>query len=138
MENFSVEFENEGGSHQAEVSQLLAVRINNFGGVLRELAPGASLERDDLRLVLFRTQSRLKYLRYVLRGLFGADWKTPGVDLVYSASAVCHDAVASSGKPRILVEADGELLGSLPAAISMVPDALTILMPDPHERERPR
>jgi diacylglycerol kinase (ATP) len=138
MENFSVEFENEGGSHQAAVSQLLAVRINNFGGVLRELAPGASLERDDLRLVLFRTQSRVKYLRYVLRGLFGADWKIPGIDLVYSASAVCQDAVASSGKPRILVEADGELLGSLPAAISMVPDALTILMPDPHERERPR
>jgi diacylglycerol kinase family enzyme len=79
-------------------------------------------------------------MRYVLRGLFGADWKIPGIDLVYSASAsaVCHDAVASSGKPRILVEADGELLGTLPAAISMVPDALTILMPDPHERERPR
>jgi diacylglycerol kinase family enzyme len=31
--------------------------------------------------------------------------------------------------PRIHVEADGEVLGSLPAEISMVPDALTILVP---------
>ena len=57
---------------QAEVSQLLAVRIRNFGGVLRELAPGASLDRDDLRLVLFRTRSRLAYLRYIIRGLVGS------------------------------------------------------------------
>ena len=30
---------------------------------------------------------------------------------------------------RIFVEADGELLGTLPAAISVVPDALTLLVP---------
>ena len=31
---------------------------------------------------------------------------------------------------RIFVEADGELLGTLPAAISIVPDALALLVPD--------
>ena len=30
---------------------------------------------------------------------------------------------------RIFVEADGELLGTLPAAISIVPDALSLLVP---------
>ena len=69
MEKFAVEVET--GSGRREVSQLLAVRIRNFGGVLRELAPGASLDRDDLRLVLFRTRSRLAYLRYIMRGLVG-------------------------------------------------------------------
>ena len=65
MENFAVEIEHDGTDYggPAEVSQLLAVRIRNFGGVLRELAPGASLDRDDLRLVLFRTRSRLAYLQ---------------------------------------------------------------------------
>jgi len=29
----------------------------------------------------------------------------------------------------VYVEADGEILGTLPAEISMVPDALTILVP---------
>jgi diacylglycerol kinase (ATP) len=130
MQNFEVETAEESQSGPAEVSQLLAVRIGDFGGVLRQLAPGASLERDDLRLVLFRTRSRLAYLRYVLRGLLGAPWKVAGIDLAYSAHAVCRE-LQSSAKPsaRILVEADGELLGTLPAEISVVRDALTLLAP---------
>jgi diacylglycerol kinase (ATP) len=130
MENFAVEIEDEGQNQRMEVSQLLAVRIRDFGGVLRELAPGASLERDDLRLVLFHTRSRLAYLRYVLRGLFGTDWKVPGIELVHSARAICRDvesSTASGTRSPIFVEADGELLGTLPAEISMVRDAVTLL-----------
>jgi YegS/Rv2252/BmrU family lipid kinase len=133
MENFAVEIEEEGHTRQAEVSQLLAVRIGNFGGVLRQLAPGASLERDDLRLVLFHTRSRLAYLRYVLRGLFGTNWTVPGIELRHSTGAVCRDLSSSADygtKPRIFIEADGELLGTLPAEISMVRDAVTLLTPD--------
>jgi YegS/Rv2252/BmrU family lipid kinase len=127
MQSFAVEFrEADGQMRQAEVTELLAVRVRNFGGVLRELAPGASLGRDDLRLVLFRTRSRLAYLRYIVRGMVGAQWKIGGVELVHSASVVCRPLPEG---PRIHVEADGEVLGSLPAEISMVPDALTILVP---------
>ncbi len=40
---FAAEFPGENGQlRKAEISELLAVRICNFGGVLRELAPGAS------------------------------------------------------------------------------------------------
>jgi diacylglycerol kinase family enzyme len=133
MKNFSVQIGDDEANRCREVSQLLAVRISNFGGVLRDLAPGASLERNDLRLVLFRTQSRLAYLRYILRGLFGTNWKVPGIELVHSAGAVCHDITPTADLPtksRILVEADGELLGTLPAKISVVRDALTLLAPN--------
>jgi diacylglycerol kinase (ATP) len=130
MENFAVEFSEEGRTRRAEVSQLLAVRIRDFGGVLRQLAPGASLESDDLRLVLFRTRSRLAYLRYVLRGLFGTNWKVPGIELVHSTGAVCRDVASSTGtKSHIFVEADGELLGTLPADVSIIRDAVTLLAP---------
>jgi YegS/Rv2252/BmrU family lipid kinase len=132
MENFVVEMAEEGQSRPAEVSQLLAVRIGDFGGVLRQLAPGAALERDDLRFVLFHTRSRLAYLRYVLRGLFGTHWTIPGIELLHSAGAVCRDVVSSTAvgtTPRTFVEADGELLGTLPAEISMVRDAVTVLAP---------
>jgi diacylglycerol kinase (ATP) len=125
MENFAVEIGEEG--RHADVSQLLAVRIRDFGGVLRQLAPGASLDRDDLRLVLFHTRSRVAYLRYVLRGLFATNWKVPGIELAYATDAICRD-VPDSGN-RILVEADGELLGTLPAEMSIVRDALTLLTP---------
>jgi diacylglycerol kinase family enzyme len=99
--------------------------------VLRELAPGASLDRDDLRLVLFHTHSRVAYLRYVLRGLFGTNWKVPGIELIHSTGAVCREVRSSDSgtKPRIFVEADGELLGTLPAEISILRDALTLLTP---------
>lgn len=134
MEKFAVEVDrdaeqNNGQGSALQVSQLLAVRIRNFGGVLRELAPGASLDRDDLRMVLFRTSSRWAYLQYIIRGLVGARWPVSGIDLVHSLKIDCQllgDAAADS---RIFVEADGELLGTLPAAISIVPDALALLVP---------
>jgi diacylglycerol kinase family enzyme len=132
MKNFAVQIVEERQNREVEVSQLLAVRISNFGGVLRNLAPGASLERDDLRLVLFRTQSRLAYLRYILRGLFGANWKVPGIELAYSVGAICRDLASSTdggSNSRILIEADGELLGTLPAEISIVRDAVTLCVP---------
>jgi YegS/Rv2252/BmrU family lipid kinase len=132
MEKFSVEVAEKAQTRRTEVSQVLAVRIRDFGGVLRELAPGASLDRDDLRFVLFQTQSRMAYLRYVFRGLFGTNWKVPGIELVYSTEAACRDMATfsdSATKSRIFVEADGELLGTLPAQISMVLDAVTLLVP---------
>jgi YegS/Rv2252/BmrU family lipid kinase len=130
MERFAVDF-NETGSREprrVEVSELLAVRIRNFAGVLRELAPGASLGRSDLRLVLFRTTSRLRYLLYVQRGLFGGTWRVSGIELVYSDRVRCASLPNPDGQ-RIFVEADGELLGTLPAEIGVVPDALTLLVP---------
>ncbi len=132
MEAFAVETTGAGQSRRAEVSQLLAVRIRNFGGVLRELAPGASLDRENLRLVLFHTHSRIAYLRYVVRGMLGTKWRVPGVELLDSLEATCHPLEQRpETKSRIFVEADGELLGTLPARISMVPDALWLLLPGP-------
>lgn len=122
------EFQREHGPCE-EVSQLLAVRIAQFGGVLRELAPGASLSRNDLRLVLFNTQNRLLYLAYILRGLLGKRWVVSGIDLVDTKKVVCTGSSLAGKRSRIFVEADGELLGTLPAEISIIPDALTLLAP---------
>jgi len=141
MTRFVAEFTETGDTasqapHRDEVTELMAVRIRNFGGVLRELAPGASLERNDLRIVSCRTASRLAYLLYIARGLLRRNWKIPGIDLAYSNRVQCdHVRVpGSSGaefqkRQKIYVEADGELLGTLPAEITVVPDALTLLAP---------
>lgn len=127
MKFFEIDYEEDGQRHRTQTTQLLAVRIADFGDGLRKLAPGASLLRDDLRLVLFQTRSRWAYLRYILRGLLGVNWRVPGIDLAYSLEATCwQDEPAQS---KIFVEADGELLGTLPARISVVRDALTILVP---------
>jgi len=130
MPRFVAEFVTSGaGSPQTmSLTELLSVRIANFGGVLRELAPGASLQRDDMRLILCRTASRAAYLAYVTRGLLGSRWSIPGIDVVSSPRVTCrYEDPAPQG--RIYVEADGELLGTLPAELTIVPDALTLLGP---------
>ena len=133
MTRFVAEYVGDGAAEatRVDVTELLSVRIRNFGGVIQELAPGASLERDDMRLVLCRTASRMAYLAYVTRGLLRRRWKIRGIELVYSTRVSCNYA-ASSLAPvpqKVYVEADGELLGTLPAEITVVPDALTLLVP---------
>src|SRR5260370_13291184 len=63
MTRFRVELAEAGSDERrlADVTELMAVRIRNFGGVLQELAPGAALDRDDLREVFCRTSSRWDY-----------------------------------------------------------------------------
>jgi YegS/Rv2252/BmrU family lipid kinase len=133
MRYFQAEFSNNGGtaSREERLSEMLAVRINQFGGVLRELAPGASLGRNDLRLVLCRTGNRALYLAYVFRGILGLSGGVPGIELVHADRVACR-AISGEETERIYVEADGELLGRLPITLSMVPDALTVLVPQNH------
>jgi diacylglycerol kinase (ATP) len=135
MTRFLVEFAETGSNQlrQAAVTELMAVRIRNFGGVLQELAPGASLERNDLRLVFCQTASRLAYLLYVTRGLLRRKWNIPGIELAYSGRVSCLYPITPSSErtpqAKVYVEADGELVGTLPAEITMVPHALTLLAP---------
>jgi diacylglycerol kinase (ATP) len=121
-------------NYQADVTELLAVRIRNFGGVLQELAPGASLERNDMRLVFCRTSNRLAYLQYVSRGFLRRNWKIAGIDLAHTDRVVCTDCQerippGARFQSKVYIEADGELVGTLPAEITVVPDALTLLAP---------
>lgn len=110
-----------------KVSQLLAVRIRDFGGVLHNLAPGATLHRNDLCLVAFKTRSRLSYFRFLLAVLFGRQTFFRKIELLDAVSVECHPLKGSSA--RVYAEADGELLGDLPVRIEIVPQAVTLLIP---------
>src|SRR5581483_1821531 len=130
-----------GQTRQEQVSQVLAVRITQFGGVLRKLAPQAALRRPDFQLILFKTTSRSAYLLYVLRSLLDGSWSVPGVELAHSTRLECRQLNSGNNghdAARIYAEADGELLGNLPVSLSMVPDALTILVPQTLATEKVR
>ena len=134
MRRFQVEYTETGSDHpqRAELTELLGVRIRHFGGMLQRLAPGASLDRSDVRLVLCRTASRLAYLSYVVRAMLRCHWTVPGIDLAHASKVVCQylpSTADDAPQRKIYVEADGELLGTLPAEITVVPDALTLLSP---------
>jgi diacylglycerol kinase family enzyme len=83
-----------------------------------------------MRLILCHTAARLAYLAYVTGSMLRQSWKIPGIELQYSDKAVCSYAPTQTSTPeKVYVEADGELIGTLPAEISVVPDALTLLAP---------
>jgi YegS/Rv2252/BmrU family lipid kinase len=89
MGRFRVDWEAAQSKSRHGVTQVLAVRIGNFGGVLRELAPGASLHREELRLVVCHTASRIAYLNYVTRSFVRGSWRVPGVSLAGTKEITC-------------------------------------------------
>ena len=110
-----------------EVSQILAVRIGNFGGVVRELAPGAAITNRHLHVIALKTRSRLRYLRFMISVLLRRPEYSGPMELVDCESMECFALEGST--ERLYVEADGELLGTLPARIEVVPQTLTVLIP---------
>lgn len=100
---------------------LLAARVRNYGGDL-ELASGASLLRNDFETVMFEGSNPLRYLFYMLGVSLKQVQRMPGVHTVRSTKMeVLGDAP---------LQVDGEYIGRSPATIEIVPDALTILVPE--------
>jgi YegS/Rv2252/BmrU family lipid kinase len=111
----------------ADVSQVLAVRITNFGGIVRRLVPRASIRKPTLHVIAFKTRSRLHYLRFMAAVWFGRhNYATP-IELVNCSRVEC--AALEGATEPVYVEADGEFLGTLPVTMEMVPNALTLLIP---------
>jgi len=136
MRRFEVEYSTNGNGHKqrAQLTELLAVRIRNFGNVLRELVPGASLDRSDLRAVMCRTASRNAYLQYVAAAVLGwRERKVDGIDVVSCSELTCrlpeHVREHGDADGRVYVEADGELLGRLPVRMTVEQDALSLVVP---------
>ncbi len=108
-------------------SQILAVRIRNFGGVLHDLAPGAAITNPKLHVIALTTRSRVRYLRFMIAVLLGRHKYVAPIQLVECESVECYGLEGST--EELFVEADGEWLGTLPVRMEVVPDALTVLIP---------
>ena len=125
---FEASFINGSNTPRVEqISQVLAIRVRDFGGVLHHFAPGATLHSNDLHLIAFTTRKRLHYLRFLLAVVFGRQTFSRYIHLIHADSVECSPSPGSIHD--IFAEADGELLGKLPVRIEIVPDAVTLLIP---------
>lgn len=122
---FEVEFQDGEQTRREQVSEVLAIRVENMGGLLRRLAPGASLYRNDLRLVLMKSRSRLSYVRYVAGLQINRAWTGSDIELVYSTALTCRPLENHC----IYAQADGELLSTLPVTIRMTDATVNLLVP---------
>jgi len=132
---FTAEFsESSGAPRQAAVSQAAAFRVPTLGWPIGSLTPQASLERDDLQLLLFKTQRRFRYLQYSLRSALNLARATPEIELLHARELLC--SATSSSSEKIYAQADGEPLGALPVRISMAAEKVTLLFPTASKPKR--
>lgn len=102
----------------------LITRVRNYGGDF-EIARRIRLTDDDFEVVVFQNHQWQDYVRFFGATVAKRLHNTSGVVLT-RATEVRVDAPEDE---RIYIQTDGEAVGVLPAAISTVPDALTLLMP---------
>lgn len=102
----------------------LVARVRNYGGDLT-IASCASLLADDFEVVTFAGRSTWRYPFYLTGALAGKATSLPGVTSLRARRLT----LASANGSTIFTQVDGELTGPLPAAIEIVPDSLTLLLP---------
>jgi diacylglycerol kinase (ATP) len=110
----------------------LLSRVRNYGGDL-EIAPTISLLDDEFELVLFRGESSLGFLKYILAVVAHRHRNMRGITILRARQV----AFAAAEGSKIHVQVDGEYAGVTPARVEIVPDALTLLVPPDFRARRP-
>ena len=107
----------------------LISRVKNYGGDL-SIARNASLLSNVFEVVLFEGGHTLPYMKYLAGVITGRLANMSGVRI---ARTQVLDIECPSD-PGIYVQVDGEYAGRLPARVTMIPNALTLLVPEKFER----
>lgn len=111
-------------SEEYRASFALVTRVRNYGGDF-EIARRILLTDSDFEVVIFNNRYWQDYIRFFFAVVLNRLDRTRGVVLT-RASQVRLTAAEDN---RIYVQTDGEAVGRLPAAISIVPDAIKMLLP---------
>jgi diacylglycerol kinase (ATP) len=102
----------------------LLARVRNYGGDF-EIARNVRLTDTDFEVVIYERHGWLAYLTFFSGVIFNRLGKLSGVTIVRAKRATLTPV---SDAP-VHVQADGEAIGLLPGVISVVPDAITLLLP---------
>jgi diacylglycerol kinase (ATP) len=101
-------------------------RTSLYAGWLRT-APGARFFEPQFHVCLFKSRNRARYLVYAAAVLARQHARLSDVELLEAGRISC---AAADPEKRIRFELDGELAGELPATFEIVPNALTLLVPE--------
>jgi len=129
LNEFEVTFE----GRRLTCSFALISKVRNYGGDL-EIARNVSLLDDRFEMVLFEGRSSFRYLKYLTRVALRKVAGLKGVSIIRSTGA----CVSGTADRRIYIQVDGEYAGHLPARVEIVPDALTLLIPEEYVRKSRR
>jgi YegS/Rv2252/BmrU family lipid kinase len=123
----------DGSRRREELLELVGMRVSSFGKWLSRWRPGGALDHDYLQLITLKPSRRLAMIRYVISAIFrgaGPDSKSRSARVEFvRALCVRFRVIDTSPTARLRAQADGELLNGMPVEMSIVPRALTLLMP---------
>jgi diacylglycerol kinase (ATP) len=123
---FECEWEDEQGNRQQGAAMLaMCVRAGKFPGLLSLVNLGTGLRRHDFCLLLFRTNKIRRFLSYFAGVATGRNWKVESVDAIHTKWFRC---TAIPGMKAVYSQADGELLGTLPAELTIESRPIKLLM----------
>lgn len=115
------------GDWQEEIAVgVMSARIGDLGGIFGGLTRGCSLYAECLRLVLIRPPGRIALPAWFVFGQLGMECVNPLLRTLEVAEFRCESI--SEGGP-IHSQVDGEWIGGLPISVSLMPDALSLLVP---------
>ena len=99
-------------------------RTKHYGGPFR-ITRGADLFANEFELAIFCSQSATRYLLYLPACWMGRLHRLKDVHFIKSNSLRCEGLRSDP----IYAQVDGEASESLPVTFSIVPDALTLIVP---------
>jgi len=114
------------GDRSVDATLVVVGRTKHYGGPFM-ITTEADLRRPEFELMFVTTRSAWRYLAYMPLIWTG---QLRGARHVQFCKATCLQCVALDSSP-VLIQVDGEPAGRLPAEFRIVPDALTLAMPDP-------
>ncbi len=120
MPRFQIEAD---GLKQIASFALLA-RVRNYGGDF-EIAKQVRLTDNNFELVTFDRHRGTDFIRFLGGVIFNRLSSVDGVRIARVERAVITPVNGDS----VHAQADGEAIGILPATVSIVPDAVTLLLP---------
>ncbi len=113
----------DGQSFQAP--QVIIGRTKHYGGPF-QLTPGADLFSDRFETAVFTTTNRFRYPAHMMAVWLARLRRQGDVHFVKTQRVLCQGAAGHT----IYVELDGEPAGTLPMEFRVVPDALTLVVPE--------
>ncbi len=113
------------GGRTTEATLIIVGRTKRYGGPF-SITTGADLFSNEFELAMFQTQSALRYLTYLPATWTGILRRLRDVQFLKTKSVLCEPSAGET----VYAQVDGEGWHALPAEFTIVPDALTLVVPE--------
>jgi diacylglycerol kinase (ATP) len=123
--SFDLEFVEAGGKQQMRSVATMAVRIDNLGGLFGRLTSDGKIHHPHLHLIAVRPPGWLSLPAWFAMGWLGMSQFNPLLRIANVEEFNCTPV----GPHRIHVQADGEWIGTAPMRVTLLQDAVRLLMP---------